>query len=149
VSRNPTHVHAPVSVGTSTHTEILQMQLTQDYEQEKNLLTMKNQFHGIPVKIRKINNEHSEVCILLQLLGTGCKPFLHYRNLKYKSDCTHAASIYYCTQNELQHPKINRHTYLSSRHKGLSRTICRLTFGPTRSRMLFSPYMTIVGLKEN
>jgi hypothetical protein len=110
---------------------------------------MKNEFHEIPAEIRKISNKRSKVRILLQLLGIGCKLFLHYTILKYKSDCMRATTNDYCMQNALQHMKINGHTYLSSRHIGLSWTICRLTFGPTRSRMLFSPYLIIVGLQEN
>jgi hypothetical protein len=111
---------------------------------------MKNQFHIIPAEIRKTSNKRSsKVCILPQLLGTGCKIFLHYTMLKYKFDCMHATPNDYCMLNAMQHIKINRRTYLSSRHIGLSWTICRLTFGPTRSRMLSSPYLIIVGLQEN
>jgi hypothetical protein len=44
----------------------------------ENLLTMKNQFHGIPVEIRKISSKRSSKgCMQLQLLCIGCKPFLH------------------------------------------------------------------------
>lgn len=35
---------------------------------------------------------------------------------------------------------------MSSRHTGLSYTICRFTLWPTSSRMLLIPYLIIVGL---
>lgn len=36
---------------------------------------------------------------------------------------------------------------ISSRHTGLSYTICRFTLWPTSSRMLLMPYLIIVGLR--
>ena len=68
-------------------------------------------------------------------------------NRNFVAYVVHQFTIVYNTNCNTQ--KRNKHTYLSSRHIGLSWTICRLTFGPTRSRMLFSPYLIIVGLQGN
>lgn len=76
-----------MAVCTYTHTEILLNATYLRLWTGKKLLTMRNQFHKIPVEMRKINNKHSKIYALLKLLDAEFKAFLHHKKFKQNFNC--------------------------------------------------------------